>query len=595
MHEGEPTPFGLTLTVRSDSFREFETSKSMEGIETRVQNIRALPVHRFSSTIEQPAARYGVEIEPALIDALMDDAEGQDALPLLAFTLQRLWRQYASEGCIRKAHYDAIGKLSGLIDDAAERALRGIDPLAPETSAGGRISEAQNASAARVFVPGLAQLNERGAPIRRVAHLAAFDEEAKALLESFAKWRLVIKSDDTVEVAHEAMFREWPRFRDWLALEKGRLETLRGVESAAASWGTKGRNLEDLAHRGKRLAEARALAKVPDYKAQLDANAEASAYIHDCSAAQRRRTMTIGGGALAIAMIVALVVSIPAIIHYFELAAAARKHHTAVVAAENYKPASQILAAGSSAAALRPGTVFRDCPDCPEMAVIRAGSFVMGSPDSEDGRGEDEGPQHRVNVARFAIGRFDVTFDEWADCVRGGGCRSNPHPNKSLLGHGRYPAVDVSWQDAQEYMRWLSARTGKNYRLPTEAEWEYAARAGTATPHYTGADIDHAQANFNGAIGNLEPVGSYPPNPFELYDMAGLVWQWVEDCYVDTYAGAPRDGSPVERKDCSERVIRGGSWYDNAMQIRSAQRDDHRAVEGMAHGGFRAARTIPAE
>lgn len=591
VHEGEPAPFGLTLTIRSDSFREFETSTNLEGLETRVQNIRALPVHRFGATIEQPASRYGVEIEPQLMDALMDDAEGQDALPLLAFTLQRLWRQYQGEGVIRKSHYEAIGKLSGLLEDAAENALRGVDPQAPD-SGGSRISDARANGAARIFIPALAQLNERGAPLRRVAQFSSFGEEAKAVLDSFANWRLVVKSGGSVEVAHEALFREWPRFRAWLEQEKDRLETLRSVESAAASWASKGRKPEDLTHRGKRLAEARALTRDPDYKRQLESNPEALAYIDASTKAQRRSNMIIGGGAVAVAVVAALAISIPAIISWFHSATLARQHHAAVEAAASYKPHSQIVTKAKLAASLPPGTVFRDCRDCPEMTVIRAGSFVMGSPAGESGRGDDESPQHRVTVPKFAIGRFDVTFDDWDNCVHHGGCRSNPHPKDFDSGRGRNPVVGISWQDAQEYVRWLAGYTGVSYRLPSEAEWEYAARAGTATPYYSGTTIDHMQANFDAVIGKLEPVGSYPPNAFGLYDMAGNAWQFVEDCYFNTYKGAPQDGTPVRDKDCGRNVIRGGSWYNNITEIRSAQRDGYKPDERLAHAGFRVARTI---
>ena len=591
--DGEASPFALVLTIRSDSFREFETLKSLEGLETRVQNIRALPSHRLNATIEQPAARYGAEIEPLLIDALMDDAEGQDALPLLAFTLQRLWRQYQSEGVIRKTHYDAIGKLSGLIEDAAERALRGIDPRAAEGARTARIPEAQDRTAAHVFIPALAQLNERGAAVRRVAKFADFDEDARALLEHFVAWRLIVKSGETVEVAHEAMFREWPRFRDWLTEEKARLETLSSLESGAAAWAAKGRLSEDLTHRGKRLAEARALARFPDYKAQLERNPEAVAYLDACTAIQKKRNMIIGGGAFAIAFVVALAVSIPAIIRYFENAALAREHHKAVVAAENYRPRSPILADGKAADALKPGAVFRDCPDCPEMTVIPAGSFVMGSPSNDVGRGGDEGPQHQVTVAKFALGRFDVTFDEWAECVKGGGCTSNKSPEDYGTGRGRRPVIDISWQDAQEFVRWLAARTHQRYRLPREAEWEYAARAGSTTPYYTGTTIDHLQANFGNFIGETEPVGSYPPNRFGLYDMAGNAWQWVEDCYHDDYRGAPATGRAWAEPDCGRRVIRGGSWYNGITEVRSTQRDGYKPSNRLSHASFRVARDLP--
>lgn len=595
--EGEPAPFAVTLTFRSDSFREFETSPNFEGLETRVQNIRALPVHRFGASIEQPALRYGVQIEAQLMNALMDDAEGQDALPLLAFTLQRLWRRFATTGCLRESHYHAMGKLSGLIEDAAERALRGMDPLSQEDAPNRRLLEEEDRSAARVFIPSLTDLNERGAPIRRVADLATFDETAQALLDHLANWRLVVKSKTTVEVAHEAIFREWPRFQTWLAHQKDRLETLRDLASAAALWALRGRNAEDLIHRGKRLAKSKALTKIADYKALIDQSEEMVAYLDACTRAQFRHRMLIGGGAVAVAAIVLLVASIPAIVRQMELAKMAREHRAAVASAQSYKPSAPILADGAAASSLAPKAVFRDCQNCPEMLVIPGGAFDMGtligpSVPKDSGQGLDESPQHPVTVRKFALGRYDVTFDDWDACVADGGCPSLPTPDDYAAGRGRRPVIAVSWQDAQVYAKWLSDRTKQAYRLATEAEWEYSARAGTTMKYYTGSTIDHMQADFGDFIGSVEPVGAYPPNQFGLYDMAGNAWQWVEDCYVPTYKGAPADGSAWLAGDCLHRILRGGSWFNDAPQLRSAQRNTALLSDRPAHAGFRVARSI---
>ena len=206
----------------------------------------------------------------------------------------------------------------------------------------------------------------------------------------------------------------------------------------------------------------------------------------------------------------------------------------------------------------KPGEVFRDCPSCPEMVVVPAGAFRMGSPASEAGRSDDEGPRHRVTLRSFALGVTEVTFDEWDACVRGGGCGGR-RPDDEGWGRGARPVINVSWEDARAYVRWLSRETGKSYRLPSEAEWEYAARAGTATPFHTGATISTDQANYADRRTTL--VGAFAPNAFGLYDVHGNVWEWVEDCWHDSYRGAPSDGTAwTAGGDCSRRVLRGGSW-----------------------------------
>jgi formylglycine-generating enzyme required for sulfatase activity len=250
-------------------------------------------------------------------------------------------------------------------------------------------------------------------------------------------------------------------------------------------------------------------------------------------------------------------------------------------------------AASASSGSMRPFAVFRDCANCPEMVQIPAGSFVMGSPENEKGRDSNEGPQHNVHVPSFSIGKYVVTFDEWDACVAAHGCSTNP--SDEGWGRDRRPVIHVSWNDAQEYVRWLTTKTGHKYRLPSEAEWEYAARAGTTTIYYWGNDIGQGHANCKDCLSQWDgnqtaPVGSFAPNPWGLYDMLGNVWQWTQDCWQNSYKGAPNDGRAWEADNCDYRVERGGAWNDTAKFSRVTARDDNAAGKATFPRGFRLAR-----
>ena len=230
----------IALTARSDSFPQLQAARRFADLDSRCADIRPVPLHRFDDTIEKPAARYGVQIEPGLVDAMIGDAPAADALPLFAFAMENLWRQYHQAKRIRKVDYDSIGRLEGLIDRAAERALQGILPGEDRTG-GQHVPGERERLAAKTFVPSLAQVSETGAPIRRVAQLDRFDAQARNLLEPFDQWRLVVtkQAEDgggsTVEVAHEAIFRGWLRFQRWLEPARARLEALRGLRWRPAS------------------------------------------------------------------------------------------------------------------------------------------------------------------------------------------------------------------------------------------------------------------------------------------------------------------------------------------------------------------------
>jgi formylglycine-generating enzyme required for sulfatase activity len=249
---------------------------------------------------------------------------------------------------------------------------------------------------------------------------------------------------------------------------------------------------------------------------------------------------------------------------------------------------------GGERRCLKPGDSFKDCPECPEMVVVPAGAFIMGSPDNEDGRDENEGPQRKVTITKpFAVGKYEVTFAEWNACVTAGGCKHNP--NRSLS-HDKTPVIFVSWDHiTKEFLPWLSRKTGQTYRLLTEAEWEYAARAGTSTPFSTGQTITADQSNHDRSYtfgtfvrGMTVEIGSFNPNAFGLHDMHGNVWEWVEDCYRNSYAGAPTDGSAnTSVGDCSLRVFRGGSWIEPPRYLRSAARGRGGHADANSAGGFR--------
>jgi formylglycine-generating enzyme required for sulfatase activity len=240
--------------------------------------------------------------------------------------------------------------------------------------------------------------------------------------------------------------------------------------------------------------------------------------------------------------------------------------------------------------AVGPGDVFRDCDDCPELVVIPPGNFVMGSDDTPY-----EKPEHPISVPRpFAVGRTEVTFAEWDQCADAGACKSRPDDHG--WGRGNQPVINVSWEDAKQYLAWLSRRTGQRYRLPTESEWEYAARAGTRTPFWWGRDAGtgHAQCAtcITPAPQQTAAVRSFRPNAFGLYDTSGNAAEWVEDCWNDNYRNAPRDTSAWTNGDCRLRVLRGGNFTSPLNAVRPAARFRYDFDVRYYANGFRIVREL---
>jgi formylglycine-generating enzyme required for sulfatase activity len=294
-----------------------------------------------------------------------------------------------------------------------------------------------------------------------------------------------------------------------------------------------------------------------------------------------------------------------------------------------------VSARAGLAAEAPPGPVgpneFRDCPDvCPVMVRVPSGTFRMGNDDRSRGPA-NESPAHAVTIRAFAAGKFEVTHAEYAAFVAASGYKPAPGcltDRKGGQGWGmdleaswsdpgypygdRQPVVCVNWDDAGAYLAWLSRKTGKSYRLLSEAEWEYAYRAGTTTEFFWGDKPEDMCAYANGGDLAMQkhfprwpavncddgyvdtaPVGSFKPNAFGLYDMAGNAWEWTEDCYAPTYAATPRDGKPYEETNCVNRVLRGGSWGWGVVDHRAAQRNGAllRYIRG-GDAGFRVARDL---
>jgi formylglycine-generating enzyme required for sulfatase activity len=244
----------------------------------------------------------------------------------------------------------------------------------------------------------------------------------------------------------------------------------------------------------------------------------------------------------------------------------------------------------------KPGSEFKECANgCPVMVALPPGKFMMGSRENRSDPDTGGHLQREVTITKpFAVSKFEVTFDNWDTCVAATACREVP----DSWGRGGMPVINVSWRDAKQYVGWLSRSTGKDYRLLSEAQWEYGARAGSMTRYSWGDDPGKGNANCDGCgsrwdLQQTAPVGSFQPNAFGLYDMHGNVWEWVEDVWHSSYEGAPTDGSAwLEGGDPSFRVVRGGSWRNETDLISAAVRVERHINVGFDTLGFRVARSL---
>jgi formylglycine-generating enzyme required for sulfatase activity len=613
----------VVVAIRSDSYAHLQEAKLLEGIRKVPFDLGSMPKGSYAEVIKGPARRLEgthrpLKIDDSLIDALLADIEAggaKDALPLLAFTLERLYVEHGGDGDLTLDEYQSLGGITGSIEAGVERALNAAD-------ADSRVPKDRTARLAllrRGLIPWLAGVDpDTGAPRRRVARLSEIPSEARPLIHHLVEQRLLATDinrdtgEATIEPAHEALLRQWGLLQGWLTEDAGLLGVLEGVKRASRDWAANNRGRAWLTHATDRLAAAERLTERPD----LAANREPTdrAYLAACRKAQEdtKRGKRLLQAAIYV-LLVGVIVGLIGWINQSYLREQINWYTTMrPYAVANFHPYVLPTPAEHS---LKPLARFRECAaNCPEMVVIPSGSFMMGSTQTEQGRYNsvprnagnndfqnfeagglsNEDPQHKVVISTsFAVSKFDVTFAEWDACFSVGGCRQK---SDGGMGRDTKPAMNVSWDDAQQYVAWLSKMTGRSYRLLTEAEWEYAARAGTTTAYYWGDEIGKGNANCTGCgsegRGQTSPVGSFPANPFGLYDMAGNVWQWVQDCYSRNYDQAPTDGSASTGQDCIYRVARGGSWNLGPQYVRSAIRFRYPSNYQALNRGFRVARTL---
>jgi formylglycine-generating enzyme required for sulfatase activity len=421
---------------------------------------------------------------------------------------------------------------------------------------------------------------------------------ANALVEA----RLLTRGGGTLEVAHEAVLRRQP-MSSWLEQEKDALKLRDDVLREAKEWTEGGRNAESLVRRGKRLQAALALATSEDFRSAL---APAAEYLKVCRNTERSaRRRTWWTRAAMYALLVGVFVPLLARMYDTYGPELRSLAYWATMFRGHQLDAARI-------ARLKPGEDFQECAEtfsddrqdgkqiskhCPDMVVIPGGSYRMGG----------EGSSRIITIKRpFAVSRFTITFDQWDACVAGGGCE-NDTTSDQTWGRGSRPVINVGRGYAQNYVAWLNRMTGTDsYRLLSEAEWEYAARGVTSAeaphPDYPwGDEIGKGNANCDGCGGQWDnkqtaPVGSFKHNAFGLYDMAGNVWQWVEDCYAEKLDGAPTDGSAWKeacKYELDDNVVRGGSWVNPPEFLRSANRYSVGLFSSVSGSrGFRVGRTL---
>ena len=611
---GDAPAVTALFTIRSDNYERLQVAKALQGIEQQTLGLAPMPKGAYAEVIKGPPRRLegtsrALKIEESLVAQLLTDIEdgvSKDALPLLAFILERLYVEYGAGGNLQLSQYRKLGGIHGSIEAAVERALAATDadPTIP------RDRTARLALLRRGLIPWIAGIDpSSGAPRRRVARMSEIPPEAAPLIQRLVEERLLATDMGatkdattgvesrvvTLEPAHEALLRQWDDLQTWLMEDRELLIFMDSVKQSAHEWQKNQKGGAWLTHKGERLKAAEQLSGRKDLAAGLEpADLEYLTACQEAEAAARRRARRM----LEIVGVLAVCVVVGAVGWLNQLYIKDRIHWFTVARPYMMKQVRPFVLTAETERALKPGATFRECSKetfCPEMIVTPAGEFTMGSPATEQGRYPNEGPQHKVTIASpFAVSKFDVTFDDWDACVSVGGC---PEVDDLTYGRATKPLINVTWAQAKQYAAWLAQMTGKPYRLLTEAEWEYAARAGATTAYSWGDEIGGGHANCDGCGSKWDgmetsPVGTFPPNAFGLYDMAGDVWQWVEDCRHGDYEGAPADGSEWTGGDCAEHVVRGGSWLVKPQFLRPAIRGEFPVEDHNSDIGFRVARTL---
>jgi formylglycine-generating enzyme required for sulfatase activity len=555
----------VVATMRSDFFDRLETLPALASLSTGEARFLLLPPNgaEIGQIIRQPALEAGMRFEfdsthAMSLDEVIRQAAERGALPLLSFLLDQLWQRRADGGLVTFAAYEALGGLEGAIGRRAEEVFL-AQPPAVQKELPGILRSLATVQSGTVL--------SRPAPLSQFPEGSAGRALVNALLDPSA--RLLI-ADATpagaqLRLAHEALLSHWERARLQVAADARDLELRARLEAEADRWrAATRRDKRGRVATGLLLAEARAL--IARWGSVLPR--EVREFVAASRRVARRRRVRLA------AIVTGATIALPVVLCLIWAGLVWRGVH-AVEAEMAFAP-------------------------------IPAGCFAMGSSDDEEGHETSEGPVHQVCLKSFEMGKFEVTQAEWRRVMV-----LIPYPSY-FKGDERRPVDSVSWEGAQSFVWAMSHFGHHHYRLPTEAEWEYAARAGTTTPRYWGEHVDDgceyenladlslkkafpdfltAYVNCDDHVVTLAPVGSYKPNPFGLYDMLGNVSEWVQDCYTDNYRNAPKDGSAAVIPDCSKRVIRGGSAGNLPRVDRAAARRADSPLVISFIIGFRIART----
>lgn len=529
----EDSRFMVLATLRSDFLGSFQDHPAMRGLRVETFPVPQMEVDGFASVIEGPAKISGLELEPGLVQAMISDTKTSDALPLLAFTLSELYGGYGEDKLLTLEEYrDKLGRLDGCIRKAAEAVLA-AEPLSDE-----KVSALRTAFLSMVRVADNDQYAKQ--PVQWKDMPASIHD----LLERFVTARLLISGGDkngrTIEVAHEAIFRAWPRLVGWLDDHKSFLVWQQRINNIIKEWNVNGQN-PDLLLRGLPLRQAL------DWltKKSKHVSSEERLFV-TVSKNRMERDRTMAG---AIAGLVFMVIGLTIGLWGYSF----------------------------DHALLKIQSLFVSIHRVPDMVAIPGGHFEQG--DTHGGGQSYEKPVHVVTVKAFAIGKFEVTFDEYDRFAL---ATDRPLPRDEGWGRSQRPVINVTHSEAKEYANWLSEKTQSRYRLPTESEWEYAARSKGRDDLWAGTSEEKQLADFavysQNSQNRTAPVGPNQgrrANASGLYDMSGNVYEWTEDCWHGTYKQAPTDGAAwLKEADgkCQGHVVRGGYWDNKPTDLRTSFR-----------------------
>ncbi|MBX3332966.1 MAG: SUMF1/EgtB/PvdO family nonheme iron enzyme [Nitrospira sp.] len=548
------TKLNTVLTLRGDFFGRAITD--YRPLSDRVQgaqvNLGPMNRQELRLAIEEPAKKVGLTFEAGLVDLMLEQASDEPGhLPLLEFVLRQLWEQRRG-GELHHEAYRAMGQLEGAIAAKADSIFS-------------RLNAQDQRRVQQIFLR-LVRPGEGEADTRRRATSSELGVEAQSLVKTLADERLVVTSrlassvEDTVEVSHEALVRHWSHLKGWVDADRQFLVWQQRLNMMKKEWDA-GQRSTDLLLRGLPLREAEAwLKKKPE-----SFSSDERGFI---TASQNRRTRARAVAAIGAGVVLWLIGG------------------TTWLWQKGYTV---------DQAALKIQSIFVSIHVSPQMVQIPAGTFQMG--DVEKLGDSWRNPVHQVTIKAFAMGRYEGTFKEYD---RFAITKGKPLPGDQGWGRSNRPVINVSWDEAKTYAEWLSKQTGLHYRLPTESEWEYAARSSAKQHTWAGtskeSDLDQYAVFAQNSGNRTAEVGTKAPNELGIEDLSGNVFEWVEDCQHSSYERAPRDGSAwlgADERSCNLRVVRGGSWNYPPESLRASNRNWIGAGNRSNNIGFRLAQDLP--